>query len=153
MDNNDVLRKLRFIFDLEDEQTMALFSEGGYPATRAEISDWLKADEDEDFKTLDDEKLATFLNGLIIQKRGRQDGKEYKPETEMNNNLILRKLKIALNLKDTEMVQIFELADLEVGKHEINAFFRKPSQRQYRECLDQFLRNFLVGLQVKIKGA
>ena len=69
----------------------------------------------------------------------------------MNNNLIFRKLKIALNLRDTDIVDILDLAELRVSTHEINAFFRKPTQRQYRECQDQILRNFIYGLQIKYR--
>ena len=96
--------------------------------------------------------LATFLNGLIIDKRGKKDGPQPKPEKTLNNNIILRKLKIALHLTDTDMLDIFHLVDFEISRHEINAFFRKPGQSQYRLCKDQFLRNFLYGLQEKYRN-
>ena len=70
----------------------------------------------------------------------------------MNNNIIFRKLKIALNLRDDDILALFKLADLEVSKHEISALFRKPEQIQYRECKDQFLRNFIYGMQLKHRG-
>jgi uncharacterized protein YehS (DUF1456 family) len=127
---------------------MELFKLGGYPATRAEISDWLKKEEDPAFKQLYDKQLATLLNGMIVYERGAKEDGPPKPEKSLNNNLIFRKLKIALNLKTEDIVEIFEMVDIKVSKHEITSFFRKPDQRQYRVCHDQYLRNFIYGLQV-----
>lgn len=151
MNNNDILRRLRYTFDWSDDQTMAIFALADYPATRAEISAWLKKDDDPDQVSLHDKYLAIFLNGFINLKRGKREGPQPKPEKTLINNTILRKLKIALNLKDEDMVAILDLADMRASKHEINAFFRKPTQSQYRLCKDQFLRNFLHGLQIKYR--
>lgn len=149
MTNNDTLRRLRYAFDFNDTKMMELFELGGYAATRAEISDWLKRDKDDAFQLLQDQKLAVFLNGLIIKKRGARSEEPPKPEKYLDNNVILRKLKIALNLRDDMMVEVFRRADFDVSKHEISALFRKPTQSQFRECQDQFLRNFIYGLQIK----
>lgn len=151
MKNNDIIRRLRYTFDLSDSKMMELFELGGDAATRAEISDWLKKEDDPAFKPLYDKQLAVFLNGMIVHERGQKDKELPKPEKSLNNNLIFRKLKIALNLKDDEIVEIFKLVDMRVSKHEISAFFRKPGQSQYRVCHDQYLRNFLFGLQAKYK--
>lgn len=69
------------------------------------------------------------------------------PEKSLNNNLVLQKLKIALNLKAEELLAVFEAADFTLSQHELSAFFRKPEHKNYRECKDQVLRNFLMGLQ------
>lgn len=151
MNNNDTIRRLRFAFTLDDHQMMTLFKKGGYEATRAEVSNWLKKDEDPDFQVLKDVMLATFLNGFIVDKRGKKDGEEPKAEKRMNNNLVLRKLKIALTLDDTAMLEIFSLVGFHISKHEISAFFRKPDNSHYRDCKDQILRNFLVGLQMSYR--
>ena len=98
-----------------------------------------------------DVELASFLNGFIIEKRGKREGEQPVPEKRLNNNLILRKIKIALNLKDTDMLEYFDLVDFKISKHELSAFFRKPTQKQYRICKDQFLRNFMLGMQFKIR--
>jgi len=65
----------------------------------------------------------------------------------LDNNIILRKLKIAFNLKTDEMLDIFKKAGKPIGPHELSAFFRNPNQNKYRACQDQYLRNFLLGLQ------
>ncbi len=151
MNNNDTLRRLRFAFDLDDHTMMTLFKKGGYEATRAEVSDWLKQEETEDFQKLRDTMLATFLNGFIVDKRGKKDGEEPKAEKKLNNNMVLRKLKIALSMDDTDMLDVFALPGFHISKHEISAFFRKPDNPRYRDCKDQILRNFLVGLQMKYR--
>ncbi len=80
MNNNDTIRRLRFAFSLDDHAMMTLFKKGGYEATRAEVSNWLKKEEDPDFQVLKDVMLATFLNGFIVEKRGKKDGEEPKAE-------------------------------------------------------------------------
>lgn len=152
MNNNDILRRLRFAFDINDDKMMKLFKLGGYEATRAEISDWLKKDDDPAFQGIIDQMLSIFLNGFIIEKRGKKDGVEPKAEKRMNNNMVLRKLKIALSLQDTDVLDILNLADFRLSKHELSAFFRNPNHEHYRPCKDQVLRNFLIGLQLKYKA-
>jgi uncharacterized protein YehS (DUF1456 family) len=151
MNNNDILRRLRYAFDFSDDQMIELFGLGGQEVSRAEVSDWLKKDDHPEQKSLYDKQLAIFLNGFITYKRGKREGPQPKPEKTLNNNLILRKLKIALELRDDDMLEIFKLVDLNVSKHELNALFRKPTQSQYRQCRDQFLRNFLYGLQARYR--
>ncbi len=151
MTNNDIIRRIRYTFDYSDSKMMEIFGNAGFQVTRAELSDWLKKDDDPDHKTLYDNQLAVFLNGLINYKRGKKDGAEHKPEKKLNNNIIFRKLKIALNLRDDEILEILKLAGKQISKHELSAFFRKPGQSQYRPCKDQILRNFLQGMQLKYR--
>ncbi|HPD95571.1 MAG: DUF1456 family protein [Bacteroidales bacterium] len=147
--NNDVIRRIRYIFDFNDTKVIELFALGGQTVTRAEISNWLKKDEDEEFVKIKDEELSVFLNGLIIDKRGKKDDKIPTAEKRLNNNIVFRKLRIALNLKDDDILEILALTGMKVSKTELSAFFRNPKQSQYRPCNDQLLRNFLKGLQLK----
>ncbi len=151
MNNNDVLRRIRYSFDFEDSKMMAVFGLGGLEVTRAEVSDWLKRDDDPDYKVCSDQQLATFLNGLIVDKRGKRDGPQPEPETQLNNNIIFRKLRIALNLQAEDVLEMVNQADFRISKHELSAFFRKPGHKHYRECKDQVLRNFLKGIQLKYR--
>jgi uncharacterized protein YehS (DUF1456 family) len=151
MTNNDILRRLRFILDCNDSRMMELFELGGKRATREEVSAWLKMDDKPDFKVLGDSLLATFLNGVIIKKRGAREGAV--PEQRLTHNIILRKLKIALDFKDEDMLAVMDLVDFPLSKHELSAFFRKPGHNNYRECQSQVLRNFLMGLQLRLRGA
>ena len=152
MNNNDVIRKLRYIFDYNDQKMIEIFKFGGMDVSLDQVVPWLKRDDDPEFKGIYDKHLAHFLNGFIVLKRGRREGEQPKAEKTLNNNLILRKIKIALNLRDDHILELMDLADLPISKHELSAFFRKPTQKQYRLCKDQFLRNFLMGLQLKVKG-
>ncbi|GAA0758385.1 DUF1456 family protein [Psychroflexus lacisalsi] len=130
---------------------ISFFKSAGVEVTRAEVSDWLKADEDESFVELEDKMLAVFLNGLIVDKRGKKEGSQPEPETFLNNNDVLKKLKIAFELKSEDIIELYQIAGKQVSKHELSAFLRRPTQPQYRELMDQYLRNFLYGLQLKYK--
>ncbi|ABG60338.1 DUF1456 family protein [Cytophaga hutchinsonii] len=151
MNNNDIIRRLRYTFDFNDDKMIQLFALADQQVTRAEISNWMKKDDDPDFKELYDKELAVFLNGFIIDKRGKKDGQTPVAEKSLNNNIIFRKLKIALNLQDDDILDILELADMRFGKHELSALFRNPDQSQFRPCKDQVLRNFIHGLQLKYR--
>ena len=152
MNSNHVLRRTRYIFDFDDSKMIALFGLGQQQVSREQISDWLKLEDNPSFKEMSDTQLATFLNGLIIDKRGKKDGPQLPPETKLTNNIIFMKLKIALNLQAEDVLAILQLADFKLSKHELSALFRKPGHKHYRECQDQLMRNFLNGLQVKFRG-
>lgn len=149
MTNNDIIRRIRYTFNYNDAKMIEIFALAGLEITRAQMNAWLKKEDDPDFEELVDKPLATFLNGFIIEKRGKKEGEQPKPEKRLTNNAIFRKLKIALNLKDDDILGILELVDMRISKHELSAFFRNPEQEQYRECKDQILRNFVYGLQKK----
>jgi len=151
MTNNDILRRIRYIFDLEDSQIISIFAHADLEVSRARVCDWLKREGDEDFKECSDQILATFLNGFITEKRGAKDGDKPKPEKILTNNLVLLKLKIALNLKAEDILDLLKSVDLKISKHELSAFFRKPDHRHYRECKNQVVRKLLEGLQKKLR--
>ncbi len=151
MNNNDVLRKIRYTFDYNDDKMVSIFKLADVVVDREQVTKWLKRDDAEGFEGIYDKQLATFLNGFINLKRGKKEGEQPKPEKTLNNNLILRKLRIALNLKDTDVLEILDLADFRLGKSELSAFFRKPTHQHFRLCKDQVIRNFLHGMQLKYK--
>jgi uncharacterized protein YehS (DUF1456 family) len=152
MNNNDVLRRVRYVFDFSDSKMMDLFTLGNpnseQAISRAEISDWLKKEDDPAYKVCTDTMLATFLNGLIVEKRGVRDGPALVPEKRITNNSVFNKLKIALNFKAEDVLEVLNSTGHNLSKHELSAFFRKPTHKHYRECKDQILRNFLKGLQL-----
>ena len=150
---NDCLRRIRYILDLKDEEVITIFEAAGQTVSKPEIVAWLKKEADAGYEQCSDEMFATFLNGLIISRRGKKDGPQPEPEKMLNNNIIFRKLKIAFNLQAEEILEILSLADLNVSKHELSAFFRRKDHKHYRDCEDQILRNFLMGLQIKFRGA
>ena len=149
MNNTDILRRIRYTFDFSDSKMMAVFGLAGYPVTREQISNWLKKETDPGYRNCSDRQLAIFLNGLIIDKRGKKEGPQPEPEPQLNNNIIFKKLKIALNLKAEEILEMMTTADLPMSKHELSAFFRRPGHKNYRVCNDQILRKFLNGVQLQ----
>jgi len=148
MTNNDVLRRVRYTFDFNDNKMIKIFSEAEAEITREQLSNWLKKEEDPDYKNCTDVMLATFLNGLINKNRGKKEGEQPAPEKKINNNIIFRKLKIALDLRDEDILEILLLADLRISRHELSAFFRRADHKHFRPCKDQILRNFLHGVQI-----
>ena len=101
--------------------------------------------------------LESFLNGFIIFKRGKQEpkpGQPTKPElsNESVNNILLKKVKIALALTSEDMLEILEAAEVTITKGELSAVLRKEGHRNYKVCGDRYARNFLKGLAMKYRG-
>jgi uncharacterized protein YehS (DUF1456 family) len=146
MDNNDILRRLRYILNTNDEGMCRILEQGNYRLEKTDMESMLRREEEEGFLPCREEVLGRFLDGLILEKRGPSDKDAPKQRIKLDNNLILKKLRIAFNLREEEMIAVFEKADFPISKHELSALFRKPGSRQYRTCKDQLLRKFLTGL-------
>jgi uncharacterized protein YehS (DUF1456 family) len=149
VNNNDILRRLRYTFNFNDKKMVELFSSAGVNVTREQVSQWLKKDDDTDFVSIVDEKLAVFLNGFINDKRGKKDGQPATPEKKLSNNIILTKLKIALNLQAEQLIDLLASVDFTLSKPELSAFSRKLDHKHFRECKDQVLRNLLQAIDKK----
>lgn len=153
MINNDIYRRLRYLFGYQYNDVVALFDSTGFQVSEAQYKSWACKEDEERFLHMSDRELAIFLNGIIIKMRGAQPGPPPVPEEELTNNNILRKLKIAFNLRSDDMIEIFALVDRKLSPHELSAFFRKPSHSSFRSVKGQYLRNFLMGLQLKYKSS
>lgn len=151
MKANDCLRRLRYILDLDDNKMVAMFARAHKSVPRDRVTAWLKKDDDPGFEHMSDEFLATFLDGLINKQRGKRDGPQPAPEKKLNNNVVFRKLKIAFNLQADEILAMLSAQGLQMSKHELSAFFRRPEHKHYRACKDQVLRNFLIALQNQLR--
>lgn len=151
MNNNDILKRLRYTLDLNDTQMVELYQAAPTPITRVEVSDWLKKEEDEDFTELNNLMLDVFLNGLIEFKRGKKEGVVMVASENLSNNDILKKIKIALNLKSADIIAIMALKDRKMSETELSAFLRNENHNHFRPFQDQYLRNFLSGLQQTIR--
>lgn len=152
MINNDVLRRVRYALNFNDATMMDIFALSDYEITREELLKLLKKDNEEDFVALNNATLALFLDGLITYNRGKkEDAVVKKSESELDNNGILRKLRIAFEFKEEDMLHTLQLADFELSKPELSSFFRHESHKHHRKCGDQVLRNFLQGLTVHFR--
>lgn len=156
MTANDVLRSLRYTLDLSNRHLTDIFRLTGYEVAPDELDGLLKAEDEDGYLACNHAVLTHFLDGLIIQRRGRQNDKPYqapKGRVRLSNNDILKKIRIAFELHEEEMLETFYLADMVVTKQELAALFRKQGHHNYRECGDQFLRNFLKGLAIRYRHA
>ena len=152
MTNNDILRRIRYILDFDDAKMIETFAMADIEVRRGHIVSWLQKEDENSYQECNDKMLATFLNGLISIKRGKKKALQPEPENSLTNNLILKKLKIAFNLQSEDIIDILALSDFELSAPELSSFFRKPGHRNYRVCKDQVLRNFLMGLQLKLRN-
>lgn len=156
MINNDVLRSIRYMLDLSDgmiADTCAL-ADPAFVVDKADVPGWLRKEDEAGFVACDDRTLAHFLDGLIVHFRGRDESQPLRPvEKRITNNLVLKKLRVAFELKDVDMHDIFQSAGFPVSKPELSALFRQPDHKNYRACGDQMLRNFLKGLTLRVRPA
>jgi uncharacterized protein YehS (DUF1456 family) len=145
---NDVLRSLRYILRVTDAKLVEIIELGGYIATLEEVVAYLEHEESPQYKLCPDELLGHFLNGMVIFKRGKNDSHPApRVEFPTTNNTILKKIRIAFELKDTDIIAFIEKSGaVKITKGELGALFRSPDHRNYRECGDQFLRNLLKSL-------
>ena len=150
MTNNDCLRRLRYALNIKDNIMVQIFKKGNIIVTREDVIDYLKKDIDEGLKKLSNNDLISFLDGLIIQKRGKKEDGTPVPKIKVTknnlNNILLRKLRIALAFKSYDMIRIFKLGGIEISEGELSALFRRENHKNYKECGDKYVRVFLKGL-------
>ncbi|MCP4117934.1 MAG: DUF1456 family protein [Desulfobacteraceae bacterium] len=153
MTNNDILRMFRYAMEIGDEKLTAVFALGGRDLDVKTVRGLLGKEGEEGYVALDDLTMEAFLDGFIVHERGaRKEGGTPAPKEDLTNNIILKKLRIGLNFKENDMMEIFRLAGMDVSKSMLSALFRKKGHKNYKECGDQFLRNFLKGLAVRYRG-
>lgn len=172
MNNNDILIRLRYALDIKNTDMIEIFKLGGVEVTKEEVLKLLTKSKDSEEEEFGNEEyidenhiectnfmLESFLNGLITFKRGKQDPKPGQPEKPAMsiknngsvNNVLLKKLKIALALKSEDMLDILEEAGVIITKGELSALLRKEGHKNYVACGDRYARNFLKGLALKYR--
>ncbi|MDF3932833.1 DUF1456 family protein [Pseudomonas citronellolis] len=150
--NNDILRSLRYSLDIADREVAAIAALAGQALSEEDVAALLAREDEASFRECPDEVLARFLDGLIIHRRGRDDSRPLPPlELPLTNNLVLKKLRVAFELRDLDLLAILDDAGLIMTKTELNALFRAPGHDNYRPCGDQLLRNFLKGLSARLR--
>ena len=154
MIHNDVLRRLRFALTLNDGSTIDIFRLVDYKMEEEYLHRIMKKEEEPGFIRCRDKIISLFLDGLIIKKRGKQEGVEPKilsGDERLSNNEVLRKIRIAMSYRDDDMIEILKYANFRISKGELSALFRKTDHRSYKDCGDQLLRNFLQGMVKKYR--
>ncbi|WAT01299.1 DUF1456 family protein [Rouxiella chamberiensis] len=152
MMNNDVLRSVRYMLDLSEGRLIEILASTGTIISPPVMSRYLKKEDEADYLVCPDEVMANFLNGLIFFKRGKDD-RFPAPEVEkrVTNNVMLKKLRVAFELKTEDLQSVLAAADFKVSEGELSAFFRKEGHKNYRPCGDQVLRYFLKGLTMRVR--
>lgn len=175
MKNNDVLRMFRYSLNIPDNIMINIFKLAKCQIDKPQLLNLLKKEGDSGYVSCSTTLLERFFDGLILYNRGSepdssglyeksldteskspkikpdralQDKKSIntKPPESLSNNLILKKIRIALDLKQEDMMEIFRLGNMNLTKGEFSALFRKEGHKNYKECGDQYLRKFLQGL-------
>ncbi len=155
MINNDVLRSIRYMLDLSDARVVEIIhlADPSLATDKDAIHDFLRKEGEEGHVECPDAVLAHFLDGLVVYLRGRDETRPARAiEKRVNNNLVLKKLRVAFELKDVDMHQAFAEAGFPVSKPELSALFRQHGHKNYRACGDQMLRNFLKGLTRRVRS-
>ena len=153
MINNDILRRIRFIFDYQNAKMIKIFAKANHEITQELLINMLKKESEEGYQPCNDKIMCSFLDGLIIEKRGLKEGTDIpEPASQLNNNLIFKKLRVALEMREDDIVRTLDLAEFTMSKSELGALFRKPGHKHFKECGDQVLRNFTTGLSLKHRG-
>ncbi len=155
MINNDVLRSIRYLLDLSDATVIGIVKlvDPDFAVDDAQVKAFLKKEDDPDRLECSDPVLAHFLDGLVVHLRGKNESQTPRAIAKrITNNLVLKKLRVAFQLKDVDMHRTFQDAGFPVSKPELSALFRQPDHRNFRQCGDQMLRNFLKGLTLRLRA-
>ncbi len=152
MTNNDILRRLRYALNLNNTNIIEIFKLVGKELTFSELDTFLKKEEDEGYVECSNSYLNYFLDGLILQKRGPQKNAPQNIDKDLlTNNIVLKKIRIALQLKDIDILELLIIGEMRLTKSELSALFRNENHRNYKSCGDQVLRKFLSGLSNRAK--
>lgn len=178
LDNNDLLRRLRYALRCDDSNTSRLIQLGNGNATTAQVARWRAKEGEADYEPCASEAIESFLSGLIIENRGPRDEPAPSPwpdrakkapdaqdsgaqasraqtntapsqsdrPDQVDNNVVLKQLRIALSLRSDDVHSILLAGGSAMSASEAGALFRKPDARNYRQCGDQVLRQFIAGL-------
>jgi len=142
---SDVIKSIKEDLNLNRHQIKHIYELEDFAITQDRIDSILKNRSKKNSANASYEELGVFLDGLISFKRGKSSAPQAQ-DVVLDNNLILKKLRVALNLKDEELAIIFELADFNISKSAIKDMFRAYDNPKYKECDNKTLKAFLEGL-------
>lgn len=149
--NNDILRSLRYILQTNNQELIRLLKLAEADASPEQMVAWLHKEEEEGYQRCPDIILSCMLNGLIYDKRGKDESAPpLAVERRVNNNVVLKKLRIAFSLKTDDILAIATEQQFRISMPEITAMMRAPEHKNFRECGDQFMRYFLRGLAARL---
>jgi uncharacterized protein YehS (DUF1456 family) len=152
MTNNDILRSIRNMLEVNNSKIVEICALDGLTIPKTEIENFMRSDEDPEYVACPDGIMVHFLDGLIFYLRGKDESRPPMPkELPVSNNLVMKKLRVAFQLKEEEMLSLINDSGMKFSKSELSAILRKKGHDNYRVCGDQVLRYFLKGLTTKLK--
>lgn len=150
---NEILYRIQKALNLSQEDMLKAYELENYTMTATHMEDLLKRRQQKGFMLCSYEELGVFLDGLVTLKRGPSPKKSESNEkaesdevVELTNNLILKKLRIALELKEAQTEIIFGLAEIELTKQQLASLFRKEGHKNFKPCSSDLLMAFIEGL-------
>ena len=143
---NEILFRIQKALNLSTEEMLEAYKLEAYDMEPSHLESLLQRRNDKGFMLCSYEELGVFLDGLVTLKRGPSPKKNADEVVELTNNLILKKLRIALELKEAETEIIFGLGDVELSKQQMASLFRKEGHKNFKMCSDELLMAFLDGL-------
>lgn len=156
MNNNDIVIRLRYALNIKKSDLIKVFALGGMTLDEAKVNDRLTKQEPDSKRDdkLTMQQLEGFMNGLIISQRGQKIGADLQPiaptfdmaKEEDINNVVMKKLKIAMSYTSDDYMAFMAKAGIEVSNSELSAVLRRPDHRNYKPAGDRYLRNILKGM-------
>jgi uncharacterized protein YehS (DUF1456 family) len=147
MQINDILFKIKTALSLSNSEIIEAYKLADFTMSEERVSNIVKRHQDKGYEEATYEELGLFLDGLVVLKRGENSKKVDSDEVvELTNNLILKKLRVAMNLKESELVIIFALAEVTLTKRQIGSLFRKEGGKNFKACSYELLMAFIEGL-------
>lgn len=167
MTNNDVLRRLRFALNLSDAEVRRLTGLMQVAVPEASLASWLAREGEPGFSLCPDLVLEALLDGLVLDRRGPPPAQppERRPSgfgqrdaggpahlARFDNNMVLKKLRIALSYKESDMLNALAKGGMRMSPGELGGIFRHHGQTNFRPAGDQVVRAFLKGLTIQLRG-
>jgi len=149
MHNNAILLQIRDAASLDDARLVAIFALGGESVDEATTQAMLCDPSGPDAMKCKDDSLLRFLDGFILEQRGQSptiDEPTALRSERLSNNVVLKKLRIALQLKEDDVLRILASGGTALSKRQLGALARKRGNKHYRVCSDEVLASFLAGL-------
>lgn len=149
MAKNVLLRSICGALNLDDAALVQIFRNAGRDVAPSTITAFQKTEKEDGYIPCSDPILGFFLDGLIIHLRGRQEGQPVSAEAPvalLTHNAVLKKLRIALDLKEEGLMDILKRGGITASKNDLTGYFRKPGHKHYKECSEEYLMGFIKGV-------
>lgn len=151
MINNAVLRTIRDTAKLKDESLLELLDDVTPATNLATLQCYLANVDEANFVPMTDELMIGLLDNFVVSRRGPNPNPVAETPLPLTNNAILKKLRVAFNLQEIDLIEVLAAVECRISKQALRALFRKASHSNYHACDDQLLRQFLAGLELYLQ--